>query len=345
MLRKYWIFIVFFGVLILIFPVSLTLITNKISDHHQGEIKPLGKTVVIENDKYEMEMDVESFIPCVLMAQMPIDSPIELLKAQSVVIRTYILKQMGENKKIGTKKLVLPYITYAQMEDMWFYQFKMKNVTSFWGIFGNLTGIGKNKIFHENMAYLNKAIGKTSHKVLKDGGKMILPLFHQMSAGTTRDGKNILGKDYAYLKSVNCNTDMQEENYIGVRFFTPKQFCEQLKNSGIIIYKDQKEVFLTDDLDLQEFIKMIDCSNKDKSGYVLFVKIGDTKIGADVFIKALDLNSANFEISEYEKGIRITTKGVGHGFGMSLCYAKQLAKKGKNWKEILKNFYQAVIVE
>ena len=299
MLRKYWIFIVFFGVLILIFPVSLTLITNKISDHHQGEIKPLGKTVVIENDKYEMEMDVESFIPCVLMAQMPIDSPIELLKAQSVVIRTYILKQMGENKKIGTKKLGLPYITYAQMEDMWFYQFKMKNVTSFWGIFGNLTGIGKNKIFHENMAYLNKAIGKTSHKVLKDGGKMILPLFHQMSAGTTRDGKNILGKDYAYLKSVNCNTDMQEENYIGVRFFTPKQFCEQLKNSGIIIYKDQKEVFLTDDLDLQEFIKMIDGFKDKIFPFPLGVFLYDRQNNGREIVKKIVCNTFYYIIYGY----------------------------------------------
>ena len=50
-------------------------------------------------------------------------------------------------------------------------------------------------------------------------------------------------------------------------------------------------------------------------------------------------------IEEYEKGIRITTKGVGHGFGMSLTYGAGLAGEGKNWKEILERFYDASIVE
>lgn len=50
-------------------------------------------------------------------------------------------------------------------------------------------------------------------------------------------------------------------------------------------------------------------------------------------------------IEEYEKGIRITTKGNGHGFGMSISYARYLADHGKPWQEILSTFYDGKIVE
>ena len=50
-----------------------------------------GRTVIIENDGYTIKMDVEDFIPCVLMAQLgESEFSSELIKAQSVVIRTYI---------------------------------------------------------------------------------------------------------------------------------------------------------------------------------------------------------------------------------------------------------------
>jgi stage II sporulation protein D len=48
-------------------------------------------------------------------------------------------------------------------------------------------------------------------------------------------------------------------------------------------------------------------------------------------------------VDECDNGIRITTKGIGHGFGMSLSYARQLALKGEKWQKILKTFYDASI--
>ena len=66
------------------------------------------------------------------------------------------------------------------------------------------------------------------------------------------------------------------------------------------------------------------------------------------------LFNSNHEISKltlegikktYEKGIKITTKGNGHGFGMSISYARYLAGHGKPWQEILSTFYDGKIVE
>lgn len=328
----------------LIWIVLISWIVNKASVREQS-VKPLGKQILIENDDYVMKMDVEHFIPCVLMAQLPVDSPIELLKAQAVVLRTYILKEMGNDTQINANQLGLPYITYAQMEEKWFREFRFNQAGNGWAILGNLTGLGKSRVFSENINYINKAISKTNHKVLKNQGKLILPLYHQTSAGKTRAGADVLGDEYSYLKSVKCDNDVQQNHYIGVKYFSVKKFFEQLKKGGIIVYQDKKEVVSKTDMDLQEVIKKIDYSQKDKTGYVVFVKIADTKVVGEDFAKALNLNSTCFEIEQYEKGLRVTTKGVGHGFGLSLSYGKQLAKEGESWQDILKKFYNAVIVE
>ena len=330
----------------LIFPTLTTLIVNKVNhkNYKSNEILLSGKTIIIEKDNYREEMDMEYFIPCVLMAQMPLDSPQEVLKAQSVVIRTYIVGMMGNNDSISSKELNLPFIEYSQLEKMWFDEYKKNNVRNINGIVSNLTGIGRSVAYRENLSYLNSIIEKTNNQVLKYQGKLILPLFHQISNGKTRNGSEILGKEYSYLKSVKCNTDLQNEKYLGIKYLTIKEIGECLNKCGIIVYKDKKELFADNNIDTKKILEMIDITNKDKTDYVKVIKIGDTKVEGDVFAKALGLNSTAMVIEEYENGIRITTKGMGHGFGMSLSYAGKLAKEGMQWKDILKTFYDAVIV-
>lgn len=346
MIKKYINFVVILVIIILMFPVLITLVLNKVNvNDKKNNIILSGKTIVIENGIYKQTMDLEYFIPCVLMAEMPLDSPIEALKAQAVVIRTYILKQMGKNHSINSRQLKLPYVEYGQLQNMWFEKYIKNNIESLGGILCNFTGIGKSISFKENSEYLYSIIEKTNLKVLKKDGTLVLPLFHETSNGKTRDGGEILGNSYAYLKSVNCKTDLQNNEYIGIKYFTMEEIQDCFKKHGIIFYKENKEIFHDNNLDIKSFLKLIDISLKDKSDYQLIVKIGDTKIEGETFSKALGLNSTSMDIEEYESGVRITTKGVGHGFGMSLSYAKQLAKDGKQWKDILKTFYDVAIVD
>lgn len=331
------------GLIILIFPVLITLVVNKINVSKKTETKLSGKIIEVDNGKYTIKMDMEDFIPCVLMAQMPIDSPKEVLKAQAVVIRTYILKQMGENTEITLEQLGLPYVSYGKLRDMWFREYRMEYPDTVAGMVGNLTGLGASRIFEQNCDYLNNIISKTDMMVLKNNGELILPLYHGVSNGKTRNGINILGTDYNYLKSVKCDTDLQAKDYLGVTYVSMEQLKNKLAENDIVIYKNKEELFDSENLDLQTLISLIDISNKDDAGYVLLVKIADTEIMAEDFAKALGLNSTAMEISEYEKGIRITTKGCGHGYGMSLAYSEQLAKNGMQWQKILKFFYDATI--
>ena len=112
-----------------------------------------------------------------------------------------------------------------------------------------------------------------------------------------------------------------------------------------MVYKDKKEKFDYSKMDSKDLLNIINCKNVDEQGYLLWAKIGDTKISGDLFAKALGLQSTSLQIDECEKGIRVTTKGIGHGFGMSLSFGNYLAKKGANWKEILRKFYDCSIVD
>ena len=86
MVKKYkWILI-----FVIVFPIIITVMV-KMANKETTERFASGRTVIIENDGYTIKMDVEDFIPCVLMAQLGgIEFSNELIKAQSVVIRTYI---------------------------------------------------------------------------------------------------------------------------------------------------------------------------------------------------------------------------------------------------------------
>ena len=56
----------------------------------------------------------------------------------------------------------------------------------------------------------------------------------------------------------------------------------------------------------------------------------------------LSLRSTDFAISEKDNTIKITTKGYGHGVGMSQYGANNMAKLGYTYEEILKYYYQDI---
>ena len=70
-----------------------------------------------------------------------------------------------------------------------------------------------------------------------------------------------------------------------------------------VVYKDKKEKFDYSKMDSKDLLNIINCKNVDEQGYLLWAKIGDTKISGDLFAKALGLQSTSLQIDECEKGI------------------------------------------
>ena len=88
-------------------------------------------------------------------------------------------------------------------------------------------------------------------------------------------------------------------------------------------------------------IEIIKRSNTNR---ILLLKINNQEFsGTDVYNK-LSLRSTDFTIELYGDTIKITTKGYGHGVGMSQYGALGMAKKGYTYEEILKHYYQNVSI-
>ena len=315
--RKKFIMLILFSIF---FPLVIGSVCVLVNGNKISKTKPSGKTILVDNKNYSFEMDMENFISYVLMAQMDESEPEELLKAKSVIIRNYV-----------------------ELKNSRFQDFCRENIKSPKGMAAYFTGIGSYKIYNEKNKKIKRIVDKTKGKIIKKQGETILPLFHNISNGKTRLGEEILGKEYSYLKSVICQNDIKEKEYICTRYLTVNEFKEKLSANGIVVFKDGKEI-LKNIKDKKEIINLITVE-KDKEGYALKIRMGDTVVLADDFSKALGLNSTDMSIEEYEKGIRITTKGNGHGFGMSISYARYLAGHGKPWQEILSTFYDGKIVE
>lgn len=338
--RKKFIMLILFSIF---FPLVIGSACVLVNGNKISKAKPSGKTILVDNKNYSFEMDMENFISYVLMAQMDESEPEELLKAKSVIIRTYILYKMKDKAQIAASDLGMEYRNYGELKNSRFQDFCRENIKSPKGMAAYFTGIGSYKIYNEKNKKIKRIVDKTKGKIIKKQGETILPLFHNISNGKTRLGEEILGKEYSYLKSVICQNDIKEKEYLCTRYLTVNEFKKKLSANGIVVFKDGKEI-LKNIKEKKEIINLITVE-KDKEGYALKIRMGDTVVLADDFSKALGLNSTDMSIEEYEKGIRITTKGNGHGFGMSISYARYLAGHGKPWQEILSTFYDGKIVE
>ena len=78
--------------------------------------------------------------------------------------------------------------------------------------------------------------------------------------------------------------------------------------------------------------------------------IGQIKINEKIFTgrelsNLLKLRSSNFEISKNENNVIITSKGYGHGVGMSQYGALGMAREGYKYSDILKHYYSNVEIK
>ena len=88
--------------------------------------------------------------------------------------------------------------------------------------------------------------------------------------------------------------------------------------------------------DIKKWIEVLNVSD---SGTVLTASVGDMTVTGGELRDALELRSASFEYSANSSGATLTTKGFGHGVGMSQYGANAMASEGKNWREILEHYY------
>lgn len=166
-------------------------------------------------------------------------------------------------------------------------------------------GAGK---YSGNYDKLKSAWEETDGQVLMYADKPANVPYCRLTNGSTRDGAEVLGsEEYPYLKIKECPLDIEA--------------------------KEQMQTIILDEMEVQ-------VTAVDTAGYVLSVQAGEETVNGEEFRKTYGLASSCFTLQNYDGKLRIITRGVGHGLGMSQYTANRMAKDGNAFDEILAYFFE-----
>lgn len=155
------------------------------------------------------------------------------------------------------------------------------------------------------------AVKATENIVLSWKGELKQIPYHEVSSGKTRNGEEVFrDQDFAYLKSVDSSADMDSPNYL----------------SSVYIEEGQ----LPKEFEVEE---------RDSAGYVQSIEADGNILEGEGFRRGMGLSSADFTVQKLNGKVRFLCRGKGHGLGFSQYGGNELAKEGKNYKEILTAYF------
>ena len=220
---------------------------------------------------------------------------------------------------------------------------------------------GNESNLKENMETIQFCVEETKGEILTCQGKPIDAAYHGVSGKATRNAGEVAGQeDKSYLKSVDSSWDIASPNYLTIFYMEKSELAskvEALLNnddnvSGAELSEEQKSESAEEKnngskitVNPETILTDLVIEERDSSDYVTKVRYGDKILNGEAVREALGLSSAVFYFSELEGKVRIMTKGLGHGLGLSQYGAEVMAKDGKKYQEILKYYYTGVEIE
>lgn len=175
-----------------------------------------------------------------------------------------------------------------------------------------------------------RAVAETSSEILTFNNRPIEAFYHSTCGGRTENPEDVFGKNYPYLKSIESNCEI-----------SPYWFWEK----RIQLTEIEKALNLSGIKEIS--IKSYTSTNRVKQLDIIDSS-GTTTINATDLRKALGwsrLPSTNFHISRDGDSIIFEGKGYGHGVGLCQWSTLQMAREGKNYKEILSLFYPGTTIQ
>jgi stage II sporulation protein D len=257
------------------------------------------------------EIPLERYVVGVVASEMPADFELEALKAQALTARTYIVRQMMSNDQLGVPEGAnvtdtVTHQVYKSEED--------------------LKKIWKPKDYEWKLRKVQEAVIATKGQILTYDGTPIDSTFFSTSNGFTENSEDYWSNSYPYLRSVESPWDVKE---------SPKF------NNQVIMTVSEFEGKLGVKISSNKIGEIIE---RTEGNRVAKVNInGKTLSGKDIREK-LELKSSDFSWVMKGNQIIISTKGNGHGVGMSQYGANGMAKEGKTYDQIVKHYYQGVTI-
>ncbi|MGN1165191.1 MAG: SpoIID/LytB domain-containing protein [Lachnospiraceae bacterium] len=291
------------------------------------ELIPTAEGIVIVN-----ELPVEDYLCGVVPSEMPASYELEALKAQAVCARSY---------------------AYRQMENYGYPEYKAHvNDSTDYQVYNNSAQAESSE----------KAVEETFAETVRYRGKVVATYYYSTSCGYTTNMEawgTKPSKENGYLKSVKVsgeNGDYEKK----LPWYRWKVTISGEKLSDLIELNTGKKIGT---------LKKIKVTKRGPGNVAVCLKVtgeeGSVKVETENKIRRIFggegyeivkqdgsripsmelLPSAFFEIQKKGTKFVINGGGFGHGIGMSQTGANEMAKQGKDYKEILTLFYNDITVE
>ena len=307
---------------------------------HLGNGQAILTDATDASDGAEEVRSLEDWLPDVLVSEITPTFSLEVWKAQSVLARTWLWNAVVETGRAAT---VTDVRKEARLSLKELREAGWSGDGQEWAEADTSTQrLCRMSISATEGAILvldSASVGSSSASAGNDGASASVdgtfpPLFHLCSAGQTRDG----GTQYPGLCTVDSTTDLLVTEAVSVQFFTAEEFRNGMAD------------ILGEEVQLEEAAAEHLSYEKDVAGYVtkLVWKRSDgieQNIDIAVFQKQFALSSPWFENAPVDGQIRMTCRGIGHGYGMSQCGAAAMAQQGKTWREILAWYFPQAKLE
>lgn len=266
------------------------------------------------------DVDEKTYVVGAVCAEMPATFEPEALKAQAVAAHTYAERQRLKERSDPTAELCGADFS--------------NDTTKYQGYFTKNQAMqyyGDNfEIYYDK---IENAVNEVMPYIITYGDEPIISAFHSMSSGMTESAENAWGTAVEYLVPVDSSYDTSAPRYLEEVSYSKEQlrqiFAERF--SGINLGED--------------FTTWININSVSDSGTVLSAMIGDFKVSGNDIREVLGLRSACFDVSYDGDTVIITTRGFGHGVGMSQYGANAMASDGKSWRDILEHYYPECTIE
>ena len=251
------------------------------------------------------DMQLDEYVLCAVLGEMPADFEPEALKAQAVVARTYGLRRGTINGKHSGGAVCTDSTCCQAFCDVQAYLDK-----------GNT---------EQNVEKIRRAVSQTSGQVLTYNGELIEATYFSCSGGRTEDALAVWGQDIPYLRSVESPGEEGAAHYIDTVTFTVTQLEQALDTELSDMWLGQ--------------------ATYTQGGGVDTITIGSKQYKGTEIRQKLGLRSTAFVMTAVGDTVTVTTKGYGHRVGMSQYGAEAMAVQGSNYEEILLYYYPGTLLQ
>ncbi|WP_203363509.1 stage II sporulation protein D [Bacillus sp. REN10] len=284
--------------------------TNKTTPNAPAE-EPAVEVAVFRSGTSQTEnFPLEQYVAGVVASEMPAEFEKEALKAQALTARTFIIQHMRKGKTVNNGQAHVTDTVNHQV-------FKTKEeLEQLWG-----------NDFSWKWKKINEAVKDTEGQIITYNGAPITASFFSTSNGYTENSEDYWDQPLPYLKSVESPWDQQSPKYRSQTRLSLREFERKL---GVFVKGGEEVGTIIERTPGKRIAK---------------VKIGDKELSGREVREKLQLPSTDFSWIVQGNEVLISTKGYGHGVGMSQYGANGMAKEGKTYQQIIQHYYQQIKID